>query len=87
MVSVPIYASECRHTVSSNAKSGAKATKPFSKQGGGAVDTELCVAVDLFLPYLPSSLFEILPLYFTHKNSVVDISIKKYVKLTSVACV
>jgi hypothetical protein len=37
--------------------------------------------------YLPSSLFEIPSLYFTHKNSVVDITIKKYIKVTSVACV
>jgi len=87
MASVPVYTSECRHTVSSNAKSDANATMPSSPQDGGAVDTELPVAVDRFLPYLPSSLFETLSLYFTHKNSAVGITINKCVKLTSVACV
>jgi len=70
MTSVP--KSECRPTVSSTAKSDANWTRSSS-----AVDIELPVAVDRFRPYLPISLFEILSLYFTHKNSVVDITNKK----------
>ena len=83
MASVPVYTNDCQHTVSSNAKSDANATTPHSP----TQDAELSVAVNRFLPYIPSSLFEILSLYFNHKNSVVDITIKKYIKLTSVACV
>jgi hypothetical protein len=83
------YTSECRRKVSSKAKSDANGTTStrFSSQDGGEVDTELPVAVDRYPPYLPSLLFDTLSLYFTHKNSAVDITTKKYIKLASVACV